>query len=238
VVEAALSPASCRRHRLACVRACVKILLLSRHTGALAPFLAEVTRASRSRLRIGYVTDAQSAFPDAPFVLAERDAVHRLGHEVVDVTVRTSTPLRLGEQLSALDAVYVASGSTFALLEALRTTGNDTVLAEHVRAGLPYVGASAGSIIAGPDVTPASLMDDPADGPGLADFAGLGLIDQTVIPHADGQLPPYPPEVIQETVDRYGAGHRLVLLRDDQALRVDGDDRTVVASLPDRPASS
>jgi dipeptidase E len=89
--------------------------------------------------------------------------------------------------LAELDAVYVASGSTFALLEALKTTGNSAVLTEHVRNGLPYVGASAGSIIAGPDVTPASLMDDPADGSALTDFAGLALIDRTVIPHADGQ---------------------------------------------------
>lgn len=96
------------------------------------------------------------------------------------------SPNELDRTLAGLDAVYVASGSTFALLEALQATGGGRVLSDHVRAGLPYIGASAGSIVAGPDVTPASLMDDPADGPALTSFHGLALVDQVVIPTLTG----------------------------------------------------
>lgn len=127
------------------------------------------------------------------------------------------SPDELDRTLAGLDAVYVASGSTFALLEALQATGGGRVLSDHVRAGLPYMGASAGSIVAGPDVTPASLMDDPADGPALTSFHGLALVDQVVIPHADGLLPPYPPELIARTLKTYGADYALLPLRDDQA---------------------
>jgi dipeptidase E len=55
-------------------------------------------------------------------------------------------------------------------------------------------------------------------------------VDVVVVPHADGALPPYPPEVIEQTVERYGDAHRLVLLRDDQALLVEGAESLVVAS--------
>ncbi|VXB45476.1 Type 1 glutamine amidotransferase-like domain-containing protein [Plantibacter sp. T3] len=210
----------------------MKILLLSRQPGAMAPFLAESTDAAGRRLRLGYVDDAHVAFAEAPFVRAERESVEALGHEVVRVTVRETAPADLDRTLADLDAVYVASGSTFALLEALRSSGNDTVITRHVRAGLPYIGASAGSIIAGPDATPVSLLDDPAGGPTLTGFAGLALIDRTVIPHADGQLPPYPPELISRTLEQYADDYPLVPLRDDQALLIDGATATVIPSSP------
>ncbi len=206
----------------------MKLLLLSLGPGALRPFLDGV--GNGSSLRIGYIGDAQVAYADAPWVLAERRSIAALGHEIADIMARDVSPVDFASTLSAIDAVYVAGGSTFALLEALRVTGNDVVLADRVRAGLPYIGLSAGSIIAGPDITPASLMDDPADGPALIDPAGLGLIDRTVIPHADGLLAPYPPSLIAETIATHEATHRLLPLRDDQALLVDGDREKVVDS--------
>jgi len=206
----------------------MKLLFLSRNPGAMRPFLDGVRPGAP--LRVGYIRDAQVAYAGAPFVAAERRAVEVLGHEIVDITVRDLTSSAFAATLSTVDAVYVAGGSTFALLEALTITGSDVVLAERVRDGMPYIGCSAGSIIAGPDITPASLMDDPADAPSLTEFAGLGLIDRTVIPHADGLLEPYPSSLIDETIARYGSSHRLLPLRDDQALLVDGDRETVIDS--------
>ncbi|NKF32480.1 type 1 glutamine amidotransferase-like domain-containing protein, partial [Pseudomonas sp. BGM005] len=104
-----------------------------------------------SSRRNGNIGDAQVAYADAPWVLAERRSIAALGHEIADITARDVSPGDFASTLSAIDAVYVAGGSTFALLEALRVTGNDVVLADRVRAGLPYIGLSAGSIIAGPD---------------------------------------------------------------------------------------
>ena len=207
------------------------LLLLSLHTGAVASFLDASFAATGRGLRIGYVTDAQTAYGDAPFVAAEYERIRALGHEVERIECRTLAPAQLDARLTDVDAIYVAGGSTFALLEALRITGNDAVIVSHVRAGLPYIGCSAGSIITGPDIAPASLMDDPADGPLLTDTTGLGLISATVIPHADGQLPPYPPALIQETLSQYGGSHELQPLRDDQALLIHGGRQTIVESL-------
>jgi dipeptidase E len=204
----------------------VRLLLLSLHPGALSSFLDGSDRPGP----IVYIDDAQAAFRDAPFVAAEREAVSSCGRDVIDATLRDTAPEDADRLLSRAGAVYVAGGSTFALLEALRISGNDDVLVDHVRRGLPYIGLSAGSIVAGPDVTPASLMDDPADGPALENHEGLGLIDVTPIPHADGALPPYPPELIRRTIDTYGSDFALLPLRDDQALLVEDGSATVIAS--------
>lgn len=206
----------------------MRVLLLSRGVGAVAHFLSPATAITRRPLRLGYLDDAQAGYAGAPFVRAEYAEALDLGHTLVRITVRDLPAPEIDRALAELDAVYVASGSTFALLEALRTCGADRILVDRVRAGLPYIGSSAGSIVAGPDITPASLMDDPADGPALTSFTGLRLVDHTVIPHADGKLPPYPPELIARTVDLYGGDYPLIPLRDDQALLVtDGQERVV-----------
>lgn len=210
----------------------MRLLLLSWQPGAVAPFLADSSGVSGRRLTIGYMSDAQAGLAGAPFVAAERARVSALGHHVREISARDAKPDHLDAALRALDALYVASGSTFALLEALKTTGNDAVVVDHVRNGLPYIGTSAGSIIAGPDIAPASLMDDPQDGPLLRDTRGLALVDTTVVPHADGLLPPYPPELIARIFETYGDDHRLQPLRDDQALLIDERGTRLIDSVP------
>jgi dipeptidase E len=205
------------------------LLLLSLGLGAVPAFLAAHAATDRP-LTIGYVPDAARGFEDAPFVVAERDRVAALGHAVVDVRLSGADAGSVAAALDGVDALYVAGGSTFALLDALRTSGADAVVAERVRAGLPYIGLSAGSVVAGPSIEPVSLMDDPADAPGLTDLRGLGLTEAVVVPHADGKLPPYPLELIGRTLDRYGSDHELVPLCDDEALLITGPGWTVVAS--------
>lgn len=205
------------------------LLLLSLGLGAVPAFIADHAPTGRP-LTIGYVPDAARDSEGAPYVAAERDRVAALGHAVVDIRLTGATTETVAAALDRVDVLYVAGGNTFALLDALRSGGADALIADRVRAGLPYIGLSAGSIVAGPSVEPASLMDDPADAPGLTHRGGLGLTDAVVVPHADGKLPPYPLELIGRTLDRYGSDHELVPLCDDEALLVTGPGWKVVAS--------
>lgn len=117
------------------------------------------------------------------------------------------------------------------LLEALRSNRTGQVLADRVRAGLFYIGCSAGAIIAGPSITPAELMDDRKAAPRLHSDNRLQLIDRVIIPNADGQFPPYPPDLIERIVSIYGDHYRLLTLRDDHALRVTAERSDIVTSL-------
>ena len=208
----------------------MNLLLLSLGASAVPDFLSGCLPAASIPLRLGYINDAAAIYGDAPFVAAERDQLAAFGYELLDLRLRDLTLAELEAALDGLDAVYVAGGNTFALLEALRCNGGEELLVERVRAGLPYIGLSAGSIVTGPSIEPASIMDDPGDAPTLKDFTGLALIDRVVLPHADGQLPPYPPELIANTVATYGADFPLLLLHDDQALLVSEDGQRVISS--------
>lgn len=205
----------------------MNLLLLSLNPAAVPDFLSECLGALGRPVRIGYIGDAAAGMP---FAENERAGIEALGYEVVPVRARGTEAEAFAELLDTVDAVYVAGGETFVLLEALRSSGAGDVLADRVRAGLPYIGSSAGSVVAGPSITPVELMDDRDLAPDLRSDDGLALIDRVIIPHADGNIPPYPLELIERLVSEYGDRFPLRTLNDDQALRVRSDGAEVIRS--------
>lgn len=171
--------------------------------------------------RILYIDDAAVDMRQAPFAQEELRAVSDVADKLVSLTM-SETPLSVfRHELELADCVYVASGETFRLLHALKSTGADKLLADAVRNGKLYAGSSAGAIIAGPSIEPATVMDDPSTAPGLANYTGLNLTEFVVVPHAQGSTGPYSIDIISRTVQEYGREWKLLLLRDGQALVVD-----------------
>lgn len=170
---------------------------------------------------VAYIPDATRTFADHPEVQVERTMLRDAGFTLLELPLATTPREEVDRILGEVDAVYVAGGETFDLLHILRATGTDEVLVRHVRAGLPYIGTSAGAVIAGPDIEPVSLLDSPAVAPELHDYRGLGLTDYVIIPHVGTDIPLFPIDVFAETVRTYGKDHRLVLLRDGEALLID-----------------
>lgn len=81
--------------------------------------------------------------------------------------------------LAAADAVFVGGGNSFRLLRTLQDTGLGAAIAERVRAGLPYLGSSAGTNMACPTLR--TTNDMPITQP--ASFDALGLIPFQINPH-------------------------------------------------------
>lgn len=171
---------------------------------------------------IAYVPDATRSFADQPFVEVERKGLRDMGLELVELPLEKTAPEETAKILEEVDGVYVAGGETFDLLWVLRSTGNLAVLREKVEDGLPYVGTSAGSVLAAPDIEYVRFLDDPDIAPELTDYAGLDLTEFAVVPHV-GDNPPFTLDQFAQTVRIFGDTHKLVLLRDGEALLIDGD---------------
>jgi dipeptidase E len=73
--------------------------------------------------------------------------------------------------LEEADGVFVGGGNTFRLLDRLQRSDLAAPLAERVRAGLPYLGASAGTVITAP--TMRTTNDMPIVEPASLDALGL-----------------------------------------------------------------
>jgi len=118
-----------------------------------------------------------------PFAMFDRDAyadkvrsrISPMGLEVESIH-RASDPLRAVE---GAEAVFVGGGNTFRLLKSLQESGVIPALRRRVAQGMPYVGSSAGSIVACPTLK--TTKDMPVVEP--RSFEALGLIDFQISPH-------------------------------------------------------
>jgi len=88
--------------------------------------------------------------------------------------------------LAKAEAVVVSGGNTFRLLSLMQTLGLLAPLRERARAGMPYIGWSAGSNLACPTIR--TTNDMPIVWP--QDCDALGLVPFQINPHYTELLPP------------------------------------------------
>ena len=81
--------------------------------------------------------------------------------------------------LARAEALFMGGGNTYALLKRLRESDLLPVIRERVRGGMPYVGASAGSNVAGPTILTTNDWNVVA----LERFDALGLVAFNINPH-------------------------------------------------------
>jgi dipeptidase E len=207
---------------------CVRILLLS-NTGRpplawAAPVVADFLRGVR---RLAFVSAATMADP-ADYWQRIRDAVEPpppagFGISLLHCDWR-SKPL---ETLESAEAVFVGGGNTYALLKRLKEARLLDAIRERVGAGMPYMGASAGSNVAGPTI----LTTNDWNVVGLADFAALSLVPFNINPHYL-QADPLMAAGSETRDDRIGEYHVVNAnpvfgLEESAGVRVEGDVVTV-----------
>jgi dipeptidase E len=118
-----------------------------------------------------------------PFASAEPVAYTELiAASLAPLGVRTAGAGELADPLAALasaDAVFVGGGNTFRLLRGMQDTGLLTAVADRARAGMPYLGTSAGAVLASPTLRTAGdlAIVEPRS------LTALGLVPVQVSPH-------------------------------------------------------
>jgi dipeptidase E len=129
------------------------------------------------------VLDAVRRVLFLPYALFDRDAYAakaserfaRMGYEV-ESAHRADDP---AGAIRDADAVFVGGGNTFRLLKTLSDLALLEPLRERALAGMPYIGSSAGTNLAG--VTIGTTNDMPIVQP--PSFAALGLVPFNLNPH-------------------------------------------------------
>ncbi len=135
-----------------------------------------------------------------------------------------------GPTLARAEAVFVGGGNTYVLLKRLRESGLLDGIRDRVRAGLPYIGSSAGSNVAGPNI----LTTNDWNVVGLDVFDALGLVAFNVNPHYLETDPAMAPG--SETRDMRIAEYHVVRnnpvvgIEESTMLRVEGSLVTVLGT--------
>jgi dipeptidase E len=148
----------------------VRLLLISSSNVHGYGYLDQPEQAMRAfvgaRRRVAFVPFA--AHDHDAYLAKIRERLGRMEIEVVSV-----------DELSSADAIFVGGGNTFRLLKTLYERDLLDDIRDRVRGGLPYLGSSAGTVIAAP--TMKTTNDMPIVEP--PSFNALGLIDFQINPH-------------------------------------------------------
>lgn len=132
--------------------------------------------------KVVFIPTAAKPYADAPWMHADRDELVRLGFAVENLELDTASADEVKKRVEAADIIFVAGGNTFYLLEQAKKTGFIEVVREAVANGKVYIGSSAGSVLAAPDIKYVELFDDPTKA-NLEDTLSLELVGFGVLPH-------------------------------------------------------
>ena len=158
-----------------------------------------------------------------PFAIHDRDAYagkvrERLGRMGFDVS-----QVRGPKDLDAAEAVFVGGGNTFRLLNALYETKVLEALRKRVREGMPYIGSSAGSNVAGPTIK--TTNDMPIVYP--PSFDALAFVAFQINPHYLDTDPAstHMGETREQRILEYLEENEtpVLAIREGSAIRVEGD---------------
>jgi len=152
-------------------------------------------------------------------------AFEDFGYEVENFDVSVFSEEIAKEKLSEAKIVFISGGNTFYLLQELKRKNLITYLKERIENGLLYIGESAGSVIAAPDIEYAFVIDDKTVATELDDYAGLNLIDFYIVPHFEEE--PFV-ESSRKTVELYKDKLDLKLINNKEAILVENNNFTIL----------
>jgi dipeptidase E len=184
-------------------------------------FLAELSKPI-SDTRILVVAYAQNSNEEF-YINESKEELKRIGF--VNITTVNMTGSIDIDSLVNFDVIYVCGGNTFAILNKIRETKLDVFIISQVSAGAIYVGVSAGSIIAGPDIEIAGWgSEGDKNEINLKDLKGFNFIDIAVFPHFHEELRGEVREF------RKKVNYKVIELTNDQVVCVKDDMAKIIGS--------
>lgn len=149
--------------------------------------------------------------------------------ELIDLGFNDIFVFNLDRQISIdevkdYDAIYVCGGNTYYIMKKFRKTGLDKIVIKLVNQGIIYVGVSAGSVMAGPDIEIAGwgIGGDKND-VDLKDLTGFNLTNISIFPHFEEDKHRQDVEEFKKKVN-----YPVIELTDNQAVFIKGERYRVI----------
>jgi peptidase, S51 family len=175
--------------------------------------------------KILFIPTATNADEYKKYIHLTQKVFEDFGYEVENFDVSIFSEEIAKEKLSEAKIVFISGGNTFYLLQELKRKNLTSYLKERIENGLLYIGESAGSVIAAPDIEYASIVDDKTLATELDDYAGLNLVDFYIVPHFEEE--PFV-ESSRNTVELYKDKLDLKLINNKEAILVENNNFTII----------
>lgn len=162
----------------------MKLLLTSNgfYTDEIMSRFLDLLDAEPRSLEAAVITTASPQKEQNRFAKKAASDFEKMGFRKVDwVDVESESP----DILLQKDVIYINGGNPFHLLEQVKKSGADRVLADLAQKNAIIVGVSAGAVLIGPDIRIVHHFTPQLNARSIEDFSALGLTDKRVFPHYD-----------------------------------------------------
>ena len=159
------------------------------------------------------------------YIHLTQKAFEDFGYEVENFDISIFSEEIAKEKLSEAKTVFISGGNTFYLLQELKRKNLTSYLKERIENGLLYIGESAGSVIAAPDIEYASIVDNKTLATELNDYTGLNLVDFYIVPHFEEE--PFV-EGSRNMVELYKDKLDLKLINNKEVILVENNNFTII----------
>jgi len=183
-------------------------------------FLKELDKEP-SQSRIFMVTSARTK--------EEEYYIEESRKELVDLGFKDIFIYNLDKRVSInevkdCDVIYICGGNTYYIMKKFRETGLDKIVIKSVNQGKIYVGVSAGSIMAGPNIEISGWgINGDKNDVNLKDLTGFNFTNISIFPHFEEDKHRLEVEEFKKKVN-----YPVIELTDNQAVFVEGEEYRVI----------
>ena len=192
-------------------------ILLSSNKKILNKYLKEHTK-------IGFIPTASELDDDRWYMEKDRDDLMN-NYDLIIIDITNETKEEILDKFNSVDAIFVAGGNAFYLLQQLRLKDVVSELIDFANEKI-YIGSSAGSCIACPNIDYLGNLDDKNDAPLLKDYEALNLINGYILPHYKSSEE-YT-KLIDDTIKQYKDLNFIILTNSDAVIVNDRDNYEIV----------
>ena len=175
--------------------------------------------------KILFIPTATNVDEYKKYIHLTQKAFEDFGYEVENFDISIFSEEIAKEKLSEAKTVFISGGNTFYLLQELKRKNLTSYLKERIENGLLYIGESAGSVIAAPDIEYASIVDNKTLATELNDYTGLNLVDFYIVPHFEEE--PFV-EGSRNMVELYKDKLDLKLINNKEVILVENNNFTII----------
>jgi len=174
--------------------------------------VAFVSTAAKSQENLDYVKKDWNIMRD------------EMGFNVEEIDIEGKKESEVMKLLEFKDIIFVEGGNTFYLLNAMRKCNFEKIIRKLLKKGKVYIGASAGSIVAGRTIKTANWKDGDKNIVNLKSLKGLNLVPFDIFVHYQ----PEHAEIIKKNMPFKWQRRKLKIITDDQAILVQGREVALI----------
>ena len=171
----------------------------------------------KNRKKVAFIATAADLYKKKDFVENDRNAFRSKGLEIMDFDIKRYSKRELYQKLINFDVIFFSGGNAHYLLKKMKQTGFDQIVGGLLDEGVIYIGSSAGSYVACPNIDMA-FWKSKHEHYGLTDFKAMHLVNFLVVAHYD--------EVWKKVIKKNlpNSKYPIKLLKDEQALLIEDDN--------------